>query len=79
MGDQGVPEHLDADERPPRLLGAGVDQFGGEHCIDRVVRLIRTGRLAETHINQSTRRLLREKLVLGLFDRPLVDELKMSF
>jgi len=79
MGDVGVAkawgvEHLDEDERLLKLLDAGVDQFGGEHCSDRLVRLVRAGHVTETRIDQSARRLLREKFVLGLFDRPLVDE-----
>ncbi len=46
MGDVGVAkawgvEHLDEDERLLKLFDAGVDQFGGEHCSDRVVRLVR--------------------------------------
>ena len=38
-----------------------------------LVRLVRSGKLAEERIDQSARRLLREKFVLGLFDRPFLD------
>ncbi len=79
VGDVGLAkawgvEQLDADERMLKLLDAGVDQFGGEHCSDRLVRLVKAGLLAEARIDQSAERLLREKFLLGLFDRPLVDE-----
>ena len=78
MGDVGVAkawgvEHLDEDERLYRLVEAGVDQLGGEHCSDRLVRLVGSGRVSEARIEQSARRLLREKFVLGLFDRPMID------
>lgn len=61
-------EHLDPQERLLKALGAGVDQFGGEHCPDLVVDLVKTGRLEEPRIDASARRLLAEKFRLGLFD-----------
>ncbi len=66
-------EHLDPDERIVRLLDAGVDQLGGEHCSERLVALVRAGRVSEARLDVSVRRLLREKFRLGLFDRPFVD------
>lgn len=67
-------EHLDEDLRLLKLLDAGVDQFGGEHCSDRLLRLVQAGQVAESRIDRSAKRLLREKFVLGLFDRPFVDK-----
>ena len=67
-------EHLDEDQRLQKLLDAGVDQFGGEYCSDRLSRLVKAGHVAESRIDRSAKRLLREKFVLGLFDRPFVDE-----
>jgi beta-glucosidase len=67
-------EHLGPDERLLKLLDAGVDQIGGEYCSDNLVRLVKAGRIAESRIDVSVRRLLREKFVLGLFDHPFVDE-----
>jgi beta-glucosidase len=55
------------------VLDAGVDQFGGEACPEVVVQLVREGRVSEARIDQSIRRLLREKFVLGLFDNPYLD------
>ncbi|MEB3371727.1 glycoside hydrolase family 3 protein [Saccharopolyspora mangrovi] len=60
-------------ERLERALLAGVDQFGGEHCTELVVRLVESGRIPMSRIDESAQRLLREKFVLGLFDDPLVD------
>ncbi|MFM9372955.1 glycoside hydrolase family 3 protein [Streptomyces sp. Da 82-17] len=66
-------EHLSVAERAAKALDAGVDQFGGEACPEVVVELVRSGRISEDRIDTSVRRLLREKFVLGLFDRPYVD------
>ena len=67
-------EHLDPDERILKLLDAGIDQLGGEHCSERLVALVRAGTVAEARLDVSVRRLLTEKFRLGLFDRPFVDE-----
>lgn len=66
-------EHLSEDERVQRVLEAGCDQFGGESCPERVVALVREGKVAEERIDVSVRRILREKFVLGLFENPFVD------
>jgi len=67
-------EHLSEAERVKKAIDAGVDQFGGESCPEHVVELVKTGRLSESRIDQSVRRLLRLKFELGLFDEPFVDE-----
>jgi beta-glucosidase len=66
-------EHLDVSERIVKALDAGVDQFGGEHCTDVLVDLVRAGTVSEERIDASARRLLRDKFRLGLFDNPYVD------
>ncbi|GAA4491555.1 glycoside hydrolase family 3 protein [Microbacterium panaciterrae] len=66
-------EHLSYDERMIKALDAGIDQFGGETSNDVLVRLVRVGRVPESRIDESARRLLREKFQLGLFDNPFVD------
>ena len=38
-------EHLSEDERLLKLLDAGVDQLGGECCTDRLVHLVKAGRV----------------------------------
>jgi beta-glucosidase len=80
VGDQVLParawgvEHLDPHARMERLLQAGVDQFGGEECIELLLDLVHRGRVGMTRIDASARRLLRVKFELGLFDDPYVDE-----
>ncbi len=73
-------ESLTPIERMKVALDAGVDQFGGETCVELLVQLVRTGRISEERINQSVRRILKEKFVLGLFDNPYVnpDELEKT-
>lgn len=66
-------EHLSREERVLKALDAGVDQFGGEACPEIVVELVRGGRVAEARIDESVRRLLRDKFRLGLFDNPYLD------
>ena len=66
-------EHLSKMERAQKILDAGVDQFGGEACPDVIVQLVREGKVSEERIDQSIRRLLRDKFRLGLFDNPYVD------
>jgi beta-glucosidase len=70
-------EKLSEKERVEKAINAGVDQFGGESRPELVVQLVKEGRLNEDRINQSVRRLLRQKFELGLFDDPFVDESKV--
>ncbi len=66
-------EKLSREDRVKKIIDAGCDQFGGENCPELVVSLVKSGKLSEQRIDQSIRRLLRQKFVLGLFDNPYVD------
>ncbi|MEU4426569.1 hypothetical protein AB0F81_38605 [Actinoplanes sp. NPDC024001] len=67
-------EQLDRHTRVLRILEAGADQLGGEHCPELIVDLVEQGRITEAGIDVSARRILRDKFRLGLFDeRRLVD------
>ena len=61
-------EHLSAPERVAKILDAGCDQLGGEARPELVVELVSSGRISESRIDVSVRRLLREKFRMGLFD-----------
>ena len=50
-----------------------MDQFGGEACPEVIVDQVQSGRVTEDRIDQSVRRLLREKFRLGLFDNPYLN------
>ena len=66
---------LDAteEERVEKVIQAGVDQFGGETVTELVVKLVKEGRISESRIDTSVRRLLKMKFIQGLFDDPFVD------
>ena len=66
-------EHLSEEDRVKKIIDAGCDQFGGESRPELVVKLVQAGKLSEKRIDESVRRLLRQKFVLGLFDNPYVD------
>ena len=66
-------EDLSPAQRLQKAVEAGCDQFGGESCPELLVELVNAGAIGEDRIDESARRLLREKFVLGLFDDPYVD------
>ncbi len=66
-------EELTVPERIIKALAAGVDQFGGEACPELIVQLVRAGQLSEARLDESARRLLRDKFRLGLFESRTVD------
>jgi len=66
-------EQLSRAERAQKVLDAGVDQFGGEACPEVIVELVHAGKVSEERIDQSIRRLLRDKFRLGLFDHPYLN------
>ena len=66
-------EHLSTGERYAKAIEAGVDQFGGDCAPAQVTQLVRDGRIPESRIDESARRILRDKFELGLFENPYVD------
>ncbi|GIM89142.1 glycoside hydrolase family 3 protein [Paractinoplanes toevensis] len=61
-------ENLDRLARVQRIIDAGADQLGGEYAPELVVELVERGRVTEARIDESARRILRDKFRLGLFD-----------
>jgi len=66
-------EKLSKEERVAKIINAGVDQFGGENCPEVIVQLVKEEKISEKRIDESVKRLLRQKFQLGLFDDPYVD------
>lgn len=66
-------ENLSEKQRVQKIIEAGCDQFGGENCPEYIIELVKEGTIKESRIDQSIRRLLRQKFELGLFDNPYVD------
>ena len=73
--DHGV-EDLDVYSQTEKALNAGIDQFGGNDNPQLIIKLVEDGRIPESRLDRSVRKLLRQKFVLGLFDNPYVDEEK---
>src|SRR5579871_2501277 len=71
-------ENLSREDRVKKVIDAGVDQFGGEDCPEIVVQLVKSGKISEARIDESVKRLLRQKFELGLFDNPFIDEAKAT-
>lgn len=71
-------EKLSEIERVKKVIEAGCDQFGGENCPQYIVELVKNGQVSEDRINQSIRRLLRQKFQLGLFDKPYINIAKST-
>lgn len=63
-------EQLSKEARMVKILDAGCDMFGGESLTEDLVKLVKTGKISEERINQSVKRVLKEKFKLGLFDNP---------
>lgn len=65
-------ENLSEIERVKKIIDSGCDQFGGENCPQYIIQLVKEGKIKESRIDQSIRRLLRQKFTLGLFDNPYI-------
>ncbi len=66
-------ESLTPEELVYKIIDAGCDQFGGENCPEHVISLVKSGKLSEKRVDESIRRLLRQKFELGLFENPYVN------
>lgn len=69
-------EHLTPGERAAIAIDVGVDQFGGDRNTALIEELVDSGRIAESRLDESVRRLLREKFRLGVFERRRVDAVR---
>lgn len=66
-------EHLNHQERVKKILDAGCDMLGGESCPEVIIELVASGQVSEARLDESVRRILRDKFRLGLFDNPYVN------
>lgn len=63
-------ENLSLVERYEKALKAGVDIFSGGADPSKLLETVRSGRISEKRIDESVKRLLKEKFDLGLFENP---------
>lgn len=66
-------ENATVEQRVEKVINAGVDQFGGESVSELVVKLVNDGKAGMARIDNSVRKLIKMKFVMGLFDNPFVD------
>jgi len=67
-------EDLTPIQRVKKVIDAGCDQFGGEAVPGLIIELVKSGEITEKRIDQSVKRILRDRFILGLFDNPYVNE-----
>jgi beta-glucosidase len=60
-------------DRFAKAVNAGVDQFGGTEEANVLVEAVRSGKIPESRINESVRRIAVQKFRQGLFENPYVD------
>ncbi len=66
---------LDAEEAAEKGLNAGVDMdMAANAYASKLVGLVKKGRVKQGTVDEATRRVLRVKFALGLFERPYADE-----
>lgn len=66
-------ETLSRRARFVKAVNAGMDQFGGTEDSDFLVQAVQAGELTEARLDESVRRILRQKFRQGLFENPYVD------
>ena len=81
FADLGMPwgvEQLSKLDRFAKAINAGVDQFGGVEESQYVVQAVRTGKVAESKVDESAYRIAVQKFRQGLFENPYVDPSRAS-
>lgn len=63
-------EHLSPGERMARLLGAGVDQLGGESDSGQLLSLLNEGRIDEARVDDAATRIVRLTMQLAPDESP---------
>ena len=77
----GMPwgvESLTKEERFAKAINAGVDQIGGSEETELILAAVKDGLLTRKRLELSAYRILLQKLQLGLFEDPYVDEVKAN-
>jgi beta-glucosidase len=77
----GMPwgvENLSIEQRYGKSIAAGVDQIGGADQPSNVVAAYNGGLISLSRLNQAARRVLVQKIQLGLFENPYVDPAKAA-
>lgn len=79
--DIGMPwgvEDLTVAQRFAKAINAGVDQLGGTEESKAIAEEVHSGSIPESRVRQASARILLQKVQLGLFEQPYVDEAKAA-
>lgn len=66
-------ENLSESDRQLLMMQAGVDQIGGEDDPSLILSLVRSGKITESRLDESVRRILKPMFEMGLFEDSFVD------
>jgi len=72
-------DSLSIDEQIVIAIEAGTDVLSGFDNNEQILNLIESGRISETRVDESVRRLLTEQFELGLFEDPYVDPVRAEY
>ena len=72
-------EDKSIDEQILIALDAGTDVLSGFNNNKQILDLVNSGKLAESRVNISVKRLLKEQFELGLFENPFVDPNRAAY
>lgn len=72
FGSPWSVESLSIKERIVKAVNVGIDQFGGFSEPSELIAAIKSGDIPMSRINEAVRRILTQKMQLGIFDTPCV-------
>ena len=72
-------EDKSVDEQIIIAIEAGTDILSGFNDNKQLLQLIKDGKLSESRVNESVKRLLKEQFELGLFENPFVDPNRAAY
>ena len=67
-------EKLNIKQRIEKKFSAGIDMIGGEVLSIELGELIKSRKISENRIDESLKRIFKQKFKLGLFDNPYLNE-----
>ena len=73
LEDKGVEEQILI------AIEAGTDILSGFDNNQQLLKLVKAGKLTESRVEESVRRLLKEQFALGLFENPYVDPNRAAY
>ena len=66
--------NLSIEDRYLKSIDAGIDQYGGESDTSILKNLVKKNKISVKRIDDSVKKILMNKFLLGLFDNPYINE-----